>query len=213
MIRGSVGKPPRLRGLQLALSCNMTDLRDPDPNPPLHGPRLHLEPLAERHASALFDVIAEPALYAYIDHGPPASVDHLRRVYRRLQQRRSDDGRELWLNWVLFGPEAPLHRPLGYVQASVLEDGRSWVAYVLGRDAWGRGYAREAVWAMLQHLFGPLQVRQAMAQLEQANARSRAVVQGLGFRRATGIDLAGHELTATEELWLLSPHPSADRDG
>jgi [ribosomal protein S5]-alanine N-acetyltransferase len=177
------------------------------PNPPLHGPRLHLEPLAPRHAAAMFAVIADPALYTYIDQGPPASAEHLRSVYRRLQARQSDDGSERWLNWVLFGPDSASATPLGYVQASVLADGRSWVAYLLTRSAWGRGYATEAMQAVLQHLFGTLQVRQAMAQLEQDNARSIALVRRLGFRRATGDDLAGHTLTATEQLWLLDAAP------
>jgi RimJ/RimL family protein N-acetyltransferase len=172
-------------------------------NPPLHGARLHLEPLATRHAPAMFAAIADPALYTYIDHGPPASVAHLQSVYRRLQGRQSADGSELWLNWVLFGPDHPPAAPLGYVQASVLADGRSWVAYLLTRSAWGRGYATEAMQAVLRHLFGPLQVRLAMAQLEQDNLRSIALVQRLGFRRALGDDLAGHTLTASEQLWLL----------
>lgn len=177
------------------------------PNPPLHGPRLHLEPLVPRHAAAMYTVIADPALYTYIDHGPPPSAEHLQSVYQRLQARQSDDGRELWLNWVLFGPGPPSAAPLGYVQASVLADGRSWVAYLLTHSAWGRGYATEAMQAVLQHLFETLQVQQAMAQLEQDNLRSIALVRRLGFRRALGDELTGHELTATEQLWLLDAPP------
>lgn len=176
-------------------------------NPPLRGPRLRLEPMRPPHAPALFPVISDPALYTWIDQGPPASVERLEAVYRQVEGRRSPDGSELWLNWVLFPDPAPASppAPLGFVQASVAADGRAWVAYVLGRSTWGQGYAAEAVAAMLQHLFGTVGVRQAMAMVEQDNARSIALLQRLGFRRAQGDELTGHTLTATEQLWLRTP--------
>ena len=175
-------------------------------NPPLHGPRLHLEPMRERHAEALFPVLADPELYRWIDQGPPASPDRLRDVYRRIECRQSPDGLEKWLNWVLFANNQP--GPLGFVQASLLSDGRAWVAYVLGRSAWGQGYAAEAVAALLEHLFGALGAHQAMATVEQDNTRSIALLLRLGFQRASAAALQGHELTATEQLWLLDA-PSA----
>jgi ribosomal-protein-alanine N-acetyltransferase len=176
-------------------------------NPPLRGPRLRLEPMHALHAPALFPVISDPALYTWIDQGPPASIERLEAVYRRVEGRRSPDGSELWLNWVLFQDPAPdpTPAPLGYVQASVAADGRAWVAYMLGRSTWGQGYAAEAVAAMLQHLFGAIGVRQAMAMVEQDNARSIALVKRLGFHRALGEALQGHTLTMTEELWLFTP--------
>ena len=172
-------------------------------NPPLKGPRLRLEPLMAVHAPALFPVISDPALYTWIDQGPPASAQRLEAVYRRVEGRRSPDGRELWLNWALFHDPTPA--PLGYVQASVAADGRAWVAYMLGRSTWGQGYAAEAVAAMLQHLVGTVGVRQAMAMVEQDNARSIALVRRLGFHRAQGEALTEHTLTPTEQLWLLTP--------
>lgn len=172
-------------------------------NAPLHGARLLLQPLAVVHAEAMFAVLADPALHVHLDYGPPESATRLAEVYRQLEDRRSPDGQEAWLNWVLFQPPAP--GPLGYVQASVLADGRAWVAYVLGTAHQGRGHATEALGLMLQHLFGPLGVHQAMATVEQANAASIALLQRHGFARAVGDALQGHTLTATEQLWLRGP--------
>ena len=179
---------------------SMDDSRTARLNPPLHGPGLHLEPLAPRHAEAMFAAIGDPVLYEHIDHGPPASAEHLRGVYRQLQARGPADGSEIWLNWVLFGTGAD---PLGFVQASVQPDGRAWVAYVLAQRAWGRGHATEALTAMLRHLFGALQVRQAMACVEQGNERSLGLLRRVGFRRGVGVELDGHALTETEQLWVL----------
>lgn len=175
-------------------------------NPPLHSARLHLEPLAARHAPAMFAAINDPALYRYIDHGPPASAQRLHEIYRELEGRSSPDGSEAWLNWVLFAQElAKGDQPLGFVQATLLPDGRAWVAYLLTRTAWGQGYASEAVAAMLQHLFGSLGARQAMAMVERDNRHSIALLERLGFSLASAEQLQGHELTPTEQLWLRGP--------
>jgi [ribosomal protein S5]-alanine N-acetyltransferase len=182
----------------------MTSITTPaaeDINPPLRGARVHLEPLVAGHAAAMFPLLGDPSLYTWIDHGPPASVERLHEVYRQLEGRHSPDGQEHWLNWVLQADG--LQGPLGFVQASVLPDGRSWVAYLLGRAFWGQGHAADAMATLLQHLFTGLAVGQAMAMVEQDNARSVALLQRLGFHRAAGRELQGHELTATEQLWLL----------
>lgn len=180
-------------------------------NPPLHGPRLHLEPLAPRHAGPLFAVLADPALYTHLDQDPPLSALQLHQAYTRMQHRRSPDGSELWLNWVLYDADP---QPLGYVQASVLADGRAWVAWVLGRSAWGQGYATEAARAMLQHLVGRLQVHQALACIEQSNVRSQSVAARLGFWRAPPAEHEALELRASEQLWLLGGrlHRRGDHD-
>ena len=75
--------------------------------------------------------------------------------------------------------------------------------YEYGEDDFFRADdAPEAVAAMLSHLFQRLGVHQAMASVEDANARSIALLARLGFSRALGDALQGHELTATEQLWL-----------
>ena len=78
---------------------------------------LVLEPLVTAHAEAMFDVLGDPALYRYIDEAAPASVDHLRRLYTRLEARLSPDGSQVWLNWVVRRPGLP---PVGYVQATLM---------------------------------------------------------------------------------------------
>ncbi|MFO1326220.1 MAG: GNAT family N-acetyltransferase [Rubrivivax sp.] len=173
----------------------------------LHGARLRLEPLQAAHADALYPVLSDPELYRHLDHGPPADLERLRHVFGRMQAGRSPDGREQWLNWVLCthdGGEA-----LGTVQATVRDDGCAWVAWMLARHVWGRGYAAEAVGLMLAHLRRHGQVRQAQACVEAANDRSEALARRLGFRAAKPAELAPHTLTRTERLWLLDLSPGA----
>ena len=160
---------------------------------------LVLEPLTVAHAPEMFEVLCDPLTYRYLDHPPPPSVEHLRAVYTQLETRKSPDGRQLWLNWVVRVPGQP---PMGYVQATVMSRGRAWVAYLLASKHWGRGHAHTAMLAMLDDLSRTCGVTHYMATVEAENQRSIRLLQRLGFHAATAQEAAGHELTASERLFL-----------
>ena len=66
----------------------------------------------------------------------------------------------------------------------VTEDGRQGeVGYTLAREHWGKGYATEAVSRLLDHAFGVLGLHSVYAIVDQANAPSAAVLDGIGLRR------------------------------
>ncbi len=181
----------------------------------LHTPRLVLEPLRREHAAAMFPLLQDPSIYTHLDHGPPPTLAHLEGVYTRLEARRSPDGREQWLNWILFPRESAeqgkehataAHQaaepaaPLGVVQATVLAGGRAWVAYELPAAHRGRGHAREAVQAMMAELAASFGVQQFMATVEADNERSIHLLRKLGFREASAQGIT--TLTPTERLYL-----------
>ena len=97
--------------------------------------RLVLEPLTRGHAEVMYEVLGDPGLYAYLDDGPPPSLDHLRGVYRQLEARVSPDGSELWLNWAVCLRGGGT---VGFVQATVA-GAEAWVHFNprAGRDARG----------------------------------------------------------------------------
>lgn len=142
----------------------------------LRSARLVLEPQVETHAQEMFDVLSDPAIYEF-EGEPPHSVAWLRERYRKLESRVSPDGSQRWLNWVVRAQGVPI----GYVQATVFHDGRAAIAYVLASRWWGRGYASEAVAAMLDELRDRYAVRLALAVFKAANSRSRALLERAGF--------------------------------
>jgi [ribosomal protein S5]-alanine N-acetyltransferase len=160
---------------------------------------LVLEPLVAGHAEAMFELLCDPALYRYLDHPPPPSVDHLRAVYAGVEKRLSPDGSQVWLNWVVRRPGEP---PLGYVQATVLVNHTAWVGYVFSAQHGGRGHATQAARAMLAHLAGDCGVSRFLASVETDNLPSIRLLERLGFREAVGQELAGHELSASERLFV-----------
>lgn len=66
-----------------------------------------LEPQVAAHAEEMFAVLSDPAIYTH-ENQPPPSLEWLRERFRRLETRRSADGRERWLNWVIRMPSAEL---------------------------------------------------------------------------------------------------------
>ena len=162
---------------------------------------LTLEPLHTSHAEAMFELLRDPAIYQYLDYSPPASVEYLRGVYARLEARKSPDGSELWLNWVIHPRDLP---PVGYVQATVASNRTAHVAYVLASRYWGHGHAQRAMQAMLDHLAAAYDVDRCLATVEVENQRSVCLLERLNFSPAAARDLQRHHLSTTERMFVRS---------
>ena len=160
---------------------------------------LVLEPLVVAHAQEMFEVLSEPELYRYLDYPAPPSLEHLRSVYARVEGCKSPDGSQLWLNWVV---RRPGEAPMGYVQATVASRQAAWIGFVFSSRHWGRGYATQAARAVLEHLASAYGVVRFLASVEAENQRSMRLLGRLGFHEATQEELQGHELSASERLFV-----------
>jgi RimJ/RimL family protein N-acetyltransferase len=158
--------------------------------------RLTLEPQTAAHAQDMFVVLGDPAIYEY-ENEPPASVESLRERFTKLESRRSPDGTQQWLNWVIRVPTSEL---IGYVQATVHMNGRAAIAYALSSAYWGRGLGSQAVQAMISELVEHYEVRKLTAVLKRENVRSIRLLGRLGFVLATAELHARHEVEPGELL-------------
>jgi RimJ/RimL family protein N-acetyltransferase len=141
-------------------------------------PTVTLEPRTMAHAEELFPVLAEAALYEFIDEEPPLSVEALRHKLARSESRKSPDGSEHWLNWVVRDSSG---RVAGYVQATVRSNLDTNVAYAIGSAFWGRGLATEAVAQMLDIVATGFGVKRFIVIAERRNTRSIRLAERLGF--------------------------------
>jgi hypothetical protein len=66
----------------------------------IHGRRVALAPLRERHASELVGLLDDDFVRDTLGVG---DVEGLRRRFAAWESRRSPDGGEAWLNWVVRG--------------------------------------------------------------------------------------------------------------
>jgi RimJ/RimL family protein N-acetyltransferase len=142
---------------------------------------LALVPQTAAHAEQMFVVLSDPAIYEF-ENKPPESLAWLRERFAKLESRRSPDGKEQWLNWVIRLPTSKL---AGYVQATVYADGRAAIAYEMSSAHWGRGLARQAVQALMGELADYYAVNRVSALLKRENERSFRLLERLGFMLAS----------------------------
>ena len=119
---------------------------------PIISARLLLEPLSVEHAPAMVEVLADRSLYEYTG-GEIPSLAVLEKRFAAQAVGRSDDGSKWWLNWVVIKRDTG--RPVGYVQATVEDDGPTLVAdiaWVVSPNWKGHGIASEATRAMVAWL-------------------------------------------------------------
>ena len=160
---------------------------------------LRLEPQTIAHADEMFLVLSDPAIYEY-ENTPPESLAWLRTRFARLESRRSADGNEAWLNWVIRLPNQAL---IGYVQATVYADGRAAIAYILNSAHWGHGLARRSVQAMIIELATQHHAFSFSAVLKRENFRSSGLLKRLGFMPASAEQASLFGCAADEIAYVL----------
>ena len=160
-------------------------------------PTVTLEPRTTAHAEELFPVLSEPSLYEFIDDVPPVSVEALRKKLARSESRKSPDGSEHWLNWVVRDEAGNV---AGYVQATVGANLETNVAYAIGSAYTGRGIATEAVAQMLKLVSTDIATKHFYIVAERRNTRSVRLAQRLGFVEALPETATRRGIAATDIL-------------
>jgi RimJ/RimL family protein N-acetyltransferase len=142
--------------------------------------RLILEPLQVTHADEMVFVLGDAALYKYTDGAPP-TLEELRARYARQVSGRSPDRTHGWLNWIVRERE---HRTaVGTVQTTLAWEEHAMVAevaWIIGVSHQRRGYATEAVEAMLAWL-GRHDVILVAAHIDPRHIASITVATRLGL--------------------------------
>jgi len=143
----------------------------------IEDPHVALVPQRPEHAEGLYASLKDPRIYAFLDGGPPRSVEDVRGRIERLMEGGPPDGSEIWLNWTVFLGDSIV----GYTQATVLKTGCASIAYVLSPKVWGQGVAQTAAELTMSDLAARHGISQLIADTETGNLPSRNLLQRLGF--------------------------------
>lgn len=161
-----------------------------DPETPLLCHDLLLEPIIPAHAHRLYEPLQAAALYTFIPHDPPASLQALTARYTRWAARQSPAGDEVWLNYAIYRPEQGEY--LGTLQATLQAGGPTYIAYEIFPRFWRRGLAKKACMALLTHLFDSYGLSAVSALVDTRNEASWRLLESLGFHRTATIPNADH---------------------
>jgi ribosomal-protein-alanine N-acetyltransferase len=142
--------------------------------PTLTTARLVLRQLREDDAAALFPVLSDPEVMIWWSSGPHASLAETDDYVKG--NAAEGQGFDCWA--ITAGDDVAL----GWV---ILIDGKpdvKEIGYILRRDQWGQGMAREAVSRVIDHGFEDLNLRRIFADTDPENAGSISLIQRLGFQ-------------------------------
>jgi RimJ/RimL family protein N-acetyltransferase len=171
----------------------------------IRSARLCLVPLAVTDAEEMVGVLSAEALYTFTG-GEPPGLDELRARYARQAAGRSPDGSQEWRNWIIR--REPGGQAVGYVQATVVDDGkRAEIAWVVGVDWQGHGYAAEAAQALVAWL-GSRGVTTIQAHIRPGHAASAAVAQRAGLAPTGHVD-DGEQLWQSDRRYFHDPEGSS----
>lgn len=163
--------------------------------PGLATARLRLRPLAPADADALFAIFSDPEVMRYWSAPAWSSVGQAQAMLRSDEQALQE-GSALRLG-VVLGTSGAL---VGTASLHHLHPQcrRAEVGYTLAREAWGQGYAVEAMAAVVAHAFEAVGLHRLEADIDPRNEASARVLQRLGF---------AHEGTLRER-WIVGDEVS-----
>jgi RimJ/RimL family protein N-acetyltransferase len=152
----------------------------PLPTPTLQTARLLLRPFADTDSEAIYALQSNPRVLRYWDSPPwtdPARTAAFLAASRQIEQDGSGARfaietvqTRVFVGWCSMFRWNPVYRSLG-------------IGYCLDEPAWGKGYATEAVGAMLHWAYNALDLNRVDAELDTRNAASARVLEKLGFEQ------------------------------
>lgn len=157
---------------------------------PLLTPRLELRRTRTQDAAAMFEALRDPLMYTYIPRSAPANVADVETRFARVMQETAPNRLEQWLNWTVWLRETGAG--IGTIEATVKPNHSAEIGYLFDPKVWRRGYAGEAVGAMIEHLRAQGAVS-FEASIDIRNDASKALVAKLGF--------AHIETRGLDEFW------------
>jgi ribosomal-protein-alanine N-acetyltransferase len=171
--------------------------------PALQTERLELEPVRSSHAQEAWPQLDDDRMWRYFPALRPASVDDLRALYAKWEAG-SGDPNEVWLNWLC---RERAHGVLaGGVQCTIFLAQRvAYVAYSIYPAHQRKGYAKEAVRALIRSVCRGFGVERFLAEMDTRNEASYRLAESLGFTRVeTHLTVErGHGMEAGEYLYEL----------
>jgi ribosomal-protein-alanine N-acetyltransferase len=138
--------------------------------------RLVLRPVTAQDHTALLAHWTEPDVRQYLLDGAILSPDEVSAVIADSESSFANAGYGFWV--IREAGETSL---TGTAGLRPLEELGLEIVYSLGPAAWGKGYATEAAQAVLDYALGPLGLPEVLAEIDEGNTGSIAVIERLGM--------------------------------
>ena len=150
----------------------------------LRTERLVLRPVRGDDHPALLAHWTLPDVRRFLFDGAPLSSAEVAETIKESNEDFAAHGYGIWLIELGSGAgPGPSPGPglVGTAGLRPLEESGLEIFYSLAPAAWGHGYATEAARAVVEYALGPLGLPEVLAEVDEGNAASVAVVKRLGM--------------------------------
>ena len=141
----------------------------------LRTERLVLDPVTALDLTALIVHWTQPDVRRFLFDGAVMSSDEVLTV---IAESRRDFAASGYGFWVIRERDGALAGTVGLRQ---LDELGPEIVYSLTPDVWGKGYATEAAGAVVEYALGPLRLPEVLAEVDNGNTASAAVIKRLGL--------------------------------
>jgi RimJ/RimL family protein N-acetyltransferase len=145
--------------------------------------RLVLRPVTADDHAALLAHWTHPDVRRFLFDGAAPSAAEVAETIEESTGHFAARGFGIWLIELgtAAGPAGTAAGPVGTAGLRPLEESGLEIFYSLAPGAWGHGYATEAARAVVEYGLGPLGLPEVLAEVDEGNAASVAVVKRLGM--------------------------------
>lgn len=145
---------------------------------PLVGASIELRPFQLADIPAIHEVYRDPEVMRWVGEGAVTGIDVTGSMVRQYMAHQRLHGFGFWA--VVEREDGTV---IGDAGLSLTVTGEVEMGYTLGRAWWKRGLGSQAAALCVAAAFGPLQLPELRALVEEPNHASRRVLEKLGFQR------------------------------
>jgi len=149
--------------------------------PVLTTERLILRPVTGRDHAGLLAHWTRPEVRRFLFDGTIQTPAEVTRVIEDSTRTFAAVGYGLWVIQEAGSPGLAGTGLAGTAGLRPLEELGLEIFYSLAPGVWGKGYATEAARAVVEYALGPLGLPEVLAEVDEGNAASVAVVERLGM--------------------------------
>jgi len=146
----------------------------------LHTRDLYIRPSTIEDADGLFAMLSDSESMEYWSDPP---INHIDEAIRVLQEDIDSDAKGNSMCWsiILNGQDKMVGKCIlfNYSQKNY----RAEIGYIINRDYWRRGFAQQALEALIGFAFNTLELHRIEADVDPENAGSLGILEKLGFER------------------------------
>ncbi|UNK21021.1 GNAT family N-acetyltransferase [Paenibacillus sp. N3/727] len=144
----------------------------------LHTERLHLRKMKVSDSSSLFKVWSDPDVTKFMNVSCFTNENQAKEMITLLDDL-SQDSKAIRFSIIKIESNEIIGS-CGYNSLD-FENAKAEIGYDIAKSFWGRGYASEAIYSLLDYAFSSLKMNRIEAKVEPENVNSIKLLQKLNF--------------------------------